>query len=90
MQPSQTKNEPLDVLIVGMGFSGIGAAIKLLESDINNMQSTRNQMVLVVPGMKISIQVQLVMCHHIYIAIHLLLIQIGLMFTLDKPKLRRI
>ena len=37
MQPSQTNNEPLDVLIIGMGFSGIGAAIKLLESDINNI-----------------------------------------------------
>ena len=37
MQPNQIKKKPLDVLIIGMGFSGIGAAIKLLESDIDNI-----------------------------------------------------
>ncbi len=37
MQPNQIKKKPLDVLIIGMGFSGIGAAIKLLECDIDNI-----------------------------------------------------
>jgi len=30
-------NHPLDVLIIGMGFSGICAAIKLIENDIKNI-----------------------------------------------------
>ena len=31
------ENQPLDVLIIGMGFSGICSAIKLLENDITNI-----------------------------------------------------
>ena len=32
-----TTNKTLDVLVIGMGFSGIGAAIKLLANDITNI-----------------------------------------------------
>ena len=33
-----SKNKPLDVLIIGMGLSGVCSAIKLLEKDITNIQ----------------------------------------------------
>ena len=35
---SSIKNNPLDVLIIGMGFSGICSAIKLIQNGITNIQ----------------------------------------------------
>ena len=70
-------NKSLDVLIIGMGFSGICAAIKLIKSNITNIQIHEKSEGIGGTWQKIFTQEQRAMFRLIFIAIHSNQIQIG-------------
>jgi len=74
---SDNTNKMLDVLIIGMGFSGICAAIKLIQNNITNIQIHEKSDGIGGTWHDNIYQGQPVMFHHTFIAFHLNQTRIG-------------